>query len=681
MTLDDIATEVENKYKSSSIKTLEDIDKSLPKTTMEMESGWTDKSERSKIPEGAPVRTHLVGTGYPTSGRAYPSLGQISSPQIPLSKEGGTFYPEFNQMTTKQISLTGPPRNRLLDFVGGVGKGTQTALGLPADLLGAVVGSEKPVLGGKWMNDLTGNWKSQGAAGKYGEALGEQIPLTLAGPMGRSAKTGQSILQGLRPMVAPAIGSAVGTGTARALDMSPGAEMAMGMVGGAIPAAKTIGGALLGETAERIGQYSPSIAKALTPSDDLDKIIKYDYAKAIRPSTGGKQGFNDWKQSQDKAVDAIKTIVNQSREKGISVPRTVEDFSEAIENSRKSLFTQYNAMAKETGEQGATINLTPIISDLQKFRTSKALQDFGGNAIDAVDDLINKIGNRQSYTPEEAEDAIALLNKKLQGYYAGRSSGLNEVTAGVYDTVARVMRSALDDTIEKHTGPGYQSLKNKYGALRSIEKDVINRAVADARKPNAGLLDFSDMFSASKAVYSAAKLDPAGAAAAGTMFAVKRGLKRLNDPNHIVEKMFKNVDKRLPKKEQWGPLPKEEEKFIMTPYEGQVTSERGLVPTGKTTQQTVDGSYREVTPLGMTPRAGLLDSPRNLNTIEAGWKPQNFPGRPSSRITTLGTTQQEASPFDFNTTLSAMVDKGYSPIEAREILLRHIKTELIRRKK
>jgi uncharacterized protein YfiM (DUF2279 family) len=626
-----------------------------------MESGFEN------IPEGSKVQTKLTDTGERVHGNAYPSLSQVSTQQSPLS-----------------AAPKPPARHPVTEAVGSFGAGTQAAITFPFDMLGAAVGAEKPVMGKEWLREKTGGWQPQGALGRASEGAGEVFGTAVLGPAAQSARTGNALMKGIKAVTPSAIGSATGTAIARGAELGPAAELGLSLAGGILPSARTLGGSILGPTADKLsrttfdvpiaGEVGPftGLAKALTPSDEFIKRAQFNYEKAVRPSVSGKTRASDYQKYMDKATSAMEEIVQQARKAGKPVPDDLKSFATAIEDARMTIYPQYNSMAKQAGSAGATVDINPIIRDLEKIRSSKAIKDFGGNAVKHIDDLIDTIGTRQQYTPEEAEEAIKLLNQKLSGYYGGRSSGLNEVTASIDDTVARFLRLSLDDAVDKYNGPGYQQLKNRYGALRTIEKDVVNRAIVDGRKNNVGLLDFSDMFSVSKGVYSAAKLDPAGAAAAGAMYALKQNMKKRNDPNLLVKKLFKDLDKNLPPREQWTGIPGPEERFTMKPYEGPVTNERGLVPTGRTRNQTVDADYTTVTPVGMTPRAGLLESPRAPGVVNAPRNPANRPGGIAGRTVTSGPTVQEAAPIDFNSALRSLTASGMSPVEARDMLIKQL---------
>lgn len=552
------------------------------------------------------------------------------------TKQFSQFVPARSHVPLSQAPKQVYNRKPLVEAAGSLGYGTQTALGLPVDVLAGGYNAlanlvnlpaiDKPVLGSKWLHEATGGWKPEGYTGNIAAAIGENVPY-MAMPLARAAKSSQPLLQAVKPYIASAVSGGTGVGVARERNMGPLSELAAAVLFGAAPNVRQLVGPTVEAAAEKVTQRFPGAAAILTEPSNIDLSIKQAYTRAIKPSVQGKQQFSDWQNSANKAVSAIKSIVQYSKAHNTPVPRNLEEFSEAVQSTRQNVFNKYSALTQQA-DSGLNVTFDPIVTDLKQLKTAP-LQDWGPDTIKAIDDVVDVLQNRKAYTVSDAEKAIALLNSKLKGYYAGRSGGMNDTTASVYDTVARYMRAALNSAIENATGANYQGLKNEYGALKSIEKDVINKTIQDSRK-TMNVLDFSDMFSASKAVYSAAKLDPAGAAAAATVYGVKQALKKAKDPNRIVEKMFKQAEKVVPAAEQWGPLEK----------------------------------------ANLPPKVYPSNRPERMLQ----------PGEKANAVVIPKTTVQTVAPFDFDAALSDLVNKqGMNAIEARDMLTRFIKDEIKRR--
>jgi hypothetical protein len=91
-------------------------------------------------------------------------------------------------------------------------------------------------------------------------------------------------------------------------------------------------------------------------------------------------------------------------------------------------------------------------------------------------------------------------------------------------------------------------LKRSYGALKTIEKDVVHRSIVDARKNVKGLIDFSNMATASEFVGGVMSANPAMLGSAAAIQGTKWYLKRLNDPNRMVKNMFDEVGTLMEKR-------------------------------------------------------------------------------------------------------------------------------------
>jgi hypothetical protein len=638
MTLDEIASGVEAKYK------IGDVMKELPRTTIQMESGFKN------IPEGSLVQTLRTDNGAQFEGHAYPSLNQVSTPEVPLSR-----------------APRAPEQAWYNNLTGSLGSGANKSIaglaGLPVDaatgamnFLGADI--QEPVGGSAWIknNLLPKEYPSQGFSGRAAEAIGEQLPGLML-PGGIALREGQAAIPAMRAAVGSAAGAATGVTLARtALPASGSAELAGAILGGGIPA--------LG-----------SVLTSKVPN--IDKLITYNLNKAIRPSASGKNVASDISKYEDKGVGVVKSIVQDSRERGVGVPQSVSEMGQAIESLRSKIYQKYHQMTTATGERGVSVNLSNLTGELDDVIANKAMQDFAPEVINFARDQKAILLTRGTYTPQDAEEAIQLLNSQLKAYYAGRSTGISERKAVAMAGVATKLRGALDTAIESVEGSGYQDFKNQYGQLKAIEKDVVRGTVVDKRASTNGFFDLSDMFSAGKLVTGIMKADPATAAAGGTMLAVKRYLKMGNDPNRIVKTMFNKVEKYMPPEQKfYGPADRELG-FEMQPHTGETTpSTTALTRTGRTRDvapTVVDGQYTEVTPLPPGRAiSGLLDSPRNTTPINAPWKPVLRTGAGGRGVVTNQGVDSNVNLQEMSKRLYGM---GYPPSQIQD----YIQQEITRR--
>ena len=220
------------------------------------------------------------------------------------------------------------------------------------------------------------------------------------------------------------------------------------------------------------------------------------------------------------------------------LPKNLDELSTAIADTKKSIFSQYDSMAKGAGEagRGSVVNLktieqskvplSGIASELDNVVNNKVVRDNAPEVVKYAEQRAN-VFRDGSYTPQEAQDAIKIYNDNLQAFYRNPSAELASKIS-VDALIVNKMRQALDETVSGLQGSGYQSLKKQYGALSSIEKDVSHRAVVEARKNAKGLVDYADMFSAADVVHGVLSGNPILIARGGAVQAVKGFIKSAN---------------------------------------------------------------------------------------------------------------------------------------------------------
>ena len=146
-------------------------------------------------------------------------------------------------------------------------------------------------------------------------------------------------------------------------------------------------------------------------------------------------------------------------------------------------------------------------------------------------------------SPEDAERKIAELNKKLQAFVKNWNS--NDVSNDAVNFLIRnQLKKSLDDSIEDALWEWntYQALRNEYSYLRSMEKDVNQRALVQARRNDVWLVDsIANIESAEDFIKAMA-----WSKESIWNFVVKQWLKkrisRRNNPDRYVQELFKEID-------------------------------------------------------------------------------------------------------------------------------------------
>lgn len=306
----------------------------------------------------------------------------------------------------------------------------------------------------------------------------------------------------------------------------------------ALKASQRIGGA------ERVGKA-------------LDASIDTGIEKGIRPTVVGKNNLAQMEKYKEKAREAVKTVVrykdkikltDEFGEATSKLPQTLNQFSQAIDQTKKAIYKKYDDLATKAGKAGASVELNPIAKELSTLFKSPVLNDIAPEIVQYAKKRGTALVKRGQYTTKQAQEAIEQLNKSLESFYKNPSPG--EFSRLQVDAlIVNNMRKSLDDVIEKSTEKGYQGLKNLYGSLKAIEKDVSKRAIVDARKNAKGLIDFTDIFSAGDIIAGVATLNPAQISKGVFQKMIASLYKMKNDPNRIIRKMFEGAERSLKKTE------------------------------------------------------------------------------------------------------------------------------------
>lgn len=290
---------------------------------------------------------------------------------------------------------------------------------------------------------------------------------------------------------------------------------------------------------------------------ELEAAVKKGVNKAIRPTVVGKQTRSQISRYYDNAVTAVKEIirnkdkidiVDEYGNKKAGLPENLDQFSQAIDQTKKVLFDEYDSLSKTADASGVQIDLKKTSNELNTVLSNKTLKDFSPETIQYAKNRMKALSGRKKYSASDTQEAIKFLNQTLEKFYKDPSPALKG-QAMVDSLIANNLRKQLDTAIENATGVEYQPLKSKYGAIKILEKEMNHRAIVDARKNTKGIIDFSDIFSGSQAVAALLKKEPITMATSAAAKGVSHYYKMLNDPNKHVKTMFSEVEKlSYPKK-------------------------------------------------------------------------------------------------------------------------------------
>lgn len=318
--------------------------------------------------------------------------------------------------------------------------------------------------------------------------------------------------------------------------------------------AGTVAGGILGGRAAlaKAPAVVGAIKNALTPSGTLsDSALNNYYTKAVKPTISGKTTAADTAAYQVKTAQAVNTIAQNKpnlsfvTEDGTKetdrLPQTLSEFSQAIEQTKKTVYSQYDALAQQAGDQGVKVNTTSFTKDLQGVITNKALQLSHPEAVSYAQDMLARYNKTEPIDAATAQQIIENYNAELQSFY--RNPSYNQASHVAIDAaLVRNLRASLDKAITESTGTQYQALRNQYGGLKTIEADVTKAANRAARLNNKGLADYTDIFSGGDIAAGILTLNPALFAKGIAQHGIKTWFKSLNSPDRAISKMFSGVD-------------------------------------------------------------------------------------------------------------------------------------------
>lgn len=410
---------------------------------------------------------------------------------------------------------------------------------IPADIYGGVKAAMAP--SGKHAEEF---WRGRGAVLGATElpegAVGKGVSAVLNAPANLIG-TGIGALS--RATLGPEATSALAPYMTAAGDIAP-----------------FVGGGLIGSGVAKIADLAKSI-KGNT-SAGIDRFIDSAYQRAAKPSVTQGRTSPQMRQHLDQMRGALDSIIDNKANLQFTdpagemrtgeLPRSLDEFGQAISQTKQRIFQQYDTIQQAAGRAGARVDLTPTVAEL------------GGVTVDPVmktlfPDVANYAANRGKalnaqgmFGLADAQRAIQHLNNSLSAFYADPK---NKNLAGevlVDSMIANKLREGLDNTINQAIGiPAwavgpYQQLKNQYGNLRAIEREVMNRAIIEGRKELGGgiLGRIGDVVSAREVVSGLMHMHPATVATGVGTKALTNWMAYRRSPNRAVEQIFRKAERQ-----------------------------------------------------------------------------------------------------------------------------------------
>jgi len=313
-----------------------------------------------------------------------------------------------------------------------------------------------------------------------------------------------------------------------------------------------VGAKAVGTETKLIGQdVAQGLKNVLNPSEEaVQSKVQSLFQKSIKPTS--KKTLALGEKYENDTLEALKTIQRNKDTLNIEdmtgelvvgrSPQSINELAQAVDQTKKTVFSQYDSLAKQAGKEGAFIDAQQIANEVEQVAKNKALQITNPELIKYANDWSERLRGFGSLDPETTQAVIQNLNNNLQAFY--RNPTYDAATKVAIDAgIANNFRQALDKTIETATGKEYQALKKQYGALKAIENDVTRAAMREGRKNTKGLLDYTDIFTGGQMVGGILSLNPAMFTKGAVERGIKEYIKFINDPNRAVKNIFDQLEK------------------------------------------------------------------------------------------------------------------------------------------
>lgn len=369
--------------------------------------------------------------------------------------------------------------------------------------------------------------------------------------------------------------------------------------------------------------------------EELARYVDEYFVESVKPSSAGMNTTGAVNRAKEQRQLAVQTIAENAEnfrfvdDAGNEIvgqtPESLQQLGEAIEQTKAHLYKQYNALSKEAGEMGITVNTADFANELDILINDTVLIQNAPETVAYAKRMKEQLlGNLEegviyademppSITPEQVEEAIKLYNQKLDTFYRNPTAQLGREVA-VDALIVNNYRKALDKAIEGATGEKYQALKNQYGAVRSIEQDVMKAILRDQKRNTVGLVDFSDILSGGQLVSGIVSMNPSQIAQGATQAGIKQYFKFLNDPNQNIRRMFETQQELLNRKgNDMGPL----ESAFRNPSIG--LSTKAVDDAGNPIRPDAEGNFRQ-----NPEQSSVLPTPDEKNSfVKAGFAPDD----------------------------------------------------------
>lgn len=286
-----------------------------------------------------------------------------------------------------------------------------------------------------------------------------------------------------------------------------------------------------------------------------ENFIRRAYRRAVKPGVGTAGSGVARDAHYESMRDAVSSIVENKPNLEFTdhfgnvargrLPQSLDEFSDAIDQTKERIFKKYDTMAQQAQQGGIYVPLVHAADELENIARDRVTAVQSPEVGKYAQELADRYRGQSFFSPSETQRAIKMLNESLKAFYKNPSMETAS-RAAVEAKLASLLREELDSAIRYGVAPGYQELKNQYGSLKAIEKEVASRAqVVGRQEPGGGLLGrFADVAVIGEFLTGLATLNPSMMLSAVGLKGAAEYLKYQRGPNLAISKLFDAAEKQ-----------------------------------------------------------------------------------------------------------------------------------------
>lgn len=275
--------------------------------------------------------------------------------------------------------------------------------------------------------------------------------------------------------------------------------------------------------------------------------VRNTIPKIVRPSVQNVRGWTQVNKKLGAYEKAIPDMVKNTPE--INLDTALMDASKANYDTKISLWKQEHEMIANSGKKGAFVDYKPFYEEGLEMATSDKMYKFNPAEARRLKDFITRMYevNGRYVDPLIAEQDLVALNDMAKSYW--KSTDPQYLGSGVNnERLAHSLRQQTYKAVDSMQGENLADLRNRIGAQMAIEKELSNRALVDLRKPDAGFFDVVTAPAVGDFLSGLLTLRPAQMIRGAGMYIAKGELKRMNNGNVQMYKLWNKTRDLLEKR-------------------------------------------------------------------------------------------------------------------------------------